>query len=164
MRTRGLGRPGLICLRVLVPILVYCHLAGLALAESGPSITELALAYDVRGYGEYTANPNGRVSPGEKVYIYLEVDGIASQVMRGQYQSRVSIDVEIVTPEGKAVFARKAAVVLNEQYESPQHEFWFYLWASVPKGLTAGRYMVNITARDLIADTYSQSGISIWLE
>jgi hypothetical protein len=110
----------------------------------------------IKGYGDYKPLPDGYAfaawsgtRPGEYVQLYVEVRNFASELRRGQYETRLASSVEIRDASGKQMWfhrfedgkqPRRRRTQIYEDYNS----YAFY----IPPNMPAGTYSLIVQVAD----------------
>ncbi|WP_157738828.1 hypothetical protein [Labrenzia sp. VG12] len=99
------------------------------------------------GYGIYTARAGDSFASGEPLLIYLEPVGFDWKQQDGLYNSLLTVDFDLTSPEGKVLAGQKGFGRFNFKSHVPNTEYMANLTLNV-SGAPAGDYVLVLTVND----------------
>lgn len=99
------------------------------------------------GYGIYTARDNNSFATGEPLLIYLEPVGFDWKQQDGLYNSLLTVDFDLTTPDGNVLAGQKGFGKFDFKSHLPNTEYMANLTLNV-SGAPAGDYVLVLTVND----------------
>lgn len=136
-------------------------------ADRGPlAVSEFAFAADrPTAYGEYAPQPDDTYAPGDTVWLYAELDGVAGEPVDDGEVVRIDLrqHVTVEGPDGDAL--RSQTDAHDDRFE-PETLERFYATTDVGLGpaVDAGSYDVAVTFTDAISGTEADATGSFQVE
>ena len=105
-------------------------------------------ATDWFGYGQFIPHTTQEFYPGEKFYVYMEIENPSARPTTDGFEVSYAISYEIRDAHAKVVFRQEA----NEQGErslSRKRDYWIPIHGTIPASLAPGQYQLRINLTDL---------------
>ncbi|WP_422376980.1 hypothetical protein [Roseibium sp.] len=99
------------------------------------------------GYGIYTARDDNSFAEGEPLLIYLEPVGFDWKQQDGLYNSLLTVDFDLTSPDGKVLAGQKGFGRFDFKSHVPNTEYMANLTLNV-SGAPAGDYVLVLTVND----------------
>lgn len=124
-----------------------------------PKIEHIQLCRRVTTYGVYEEMHRGDLVAGRpaQTIVYCELENLhAQEVPEGGYQTRLSTRMQLLTPEGEAVWSREEPQIVD-RCRRRRRDFFLAQRVTLPGTLPAGEYVLKVTIEDLLAHRTAES-------
>lgn len=125
--------------------------------EPGLSIAELVFcAAKPSGYDSYERQPEATYATDETVWVYLEIDGVASRETDDGIEIDLREDVLVTDPDGTAVIEDTLAFDQTFEPGTDMETFFVTNRLTLPEGPVLGDYEFQADFSDEIGDSETQ--------
>jgi len=121
-------------------------------------VRNLAFVTDIQSYGVYTPFEKYEFEPGQRVLLYAEVQNFKSVSTPKGYYTASRSKFEIFNSEGQRVASHEFPT--SEEYcRQYRRDFFLGYDFTLPRNLTAGKYLLRLVVEDGNSGRTGQSGI-----
>mgnify|MGYP001097145665 CR=1 FL=1 len=134
------------------------------LGELAPLLVRnLTFITRVQSYGVYEPFDKNEFVPGQDVLLYAEVENFKSEetprgfftVLQGRYQ---------IFDQGGRQVAEQDLSTTEEYCRNPRRDFFLGYFLRIPKGLSPGRYRLQLTVVDVKSQKVAQSSLDFTIK
>jgi hypothetical protein len=99
------------------------------------------------GFAAYKPRDNTGFKPGEPLIVYAEPIGVAWKQDGDEFSSKLTVDFEIRTPDGKVLAGQKGFGEFSLEAREPPLDYMSHIKLDV-SGAPAGPYILGLTIHD----------------
>ena len=99
------------------------------------------------GFAAYSPRENASFAPNEPLIVYTEPIGVAWKQNGGEFSSKLTVDFEIRTPDGKVLAVQKGFGEFALEAREPPLDYMSHIKLDV-SGAPAGSYILGLTIHD----------------
>jgi hypothetical protein len=123
---------------------------------SALGVRNMAFCTDVSSYGVYTRFKENNFAPGQQVLLYAEVENFKSVETHRGYHTVLKTSYQILDSSGTPV-VKDEPQAMEEYCQNPRRDYFVRYRLHLPKGITSGRYRLQLTIEDALGE---KSGVS----
>jgi len=123
---------------------------------SSLGVRNMAFCTDVSSYGVYTRFKENNFAPGQQVLLYAEVENFKSVETHRGYHTMLKTSYQILDSTGSPVVTDEPQA-MEEYCQNPRRDYFVRYRLHLPKGITSGRYRLQLTINDTLGE---KSGVS----
>jgi hypothetical protein len=123
---------------------------------SSLGVRNMAFCTDVSSYGVYTRFKENNFAPGQQVLLYAEVENFKSVETHRGYHTMLKTSYQILDSSGSPVVTDEPQA-MEEYCQNPRRDYFVRYRLHLPKGITSGRYRLQLTIHDTLGE---KSGVS----
>jgi hypothetical protein len=123
---------------------------------SSLGVRNMAFCTDVSSYGVYTRFKENNFGPGQQVLLYAEVENFKSVETHRGYHTVLKTSYQILDSAGVPV-VKDEPQAMEEYCQNPRRDYFVRYRLHLPKGITSGRYRLQLTIEDTLGE---KSGVS----
>lgn len=128
-------------------------------AHAPLELVELRLCSQVEGFGVVTPIDSSHLCAGDRVIVYVEVDGVHYDLTSNGYHSRLDGRQEI-TPEGGGPTLAAILPPFEEVATRRRRDYYAPYPVTIPRNLALGTYTLRLTLRDAHSDRIASRVVS----
>jgi hypothetical protein len=123
---------------------------------SSLGVRNMAFCTDVSSYGVYTRFKENNFAPGQQVLLYAEVENFKSVETHRGYHTVLKTSYQILDSAGAPV-VKDEPQSMEEYCQNPRRDYFVRYRLHLPKGITSGRYRLQLMIEDTLGE---KSGVS----
>ncbi len=129
------------------------HLANMSTLD----VRNLAFCEEVKSFGNYTPVKSISFKPGQRVFLYVEIDNFSVHLDGDKYETKLQTEYNIVDASGGRISTKLEPV--NEECRNRRHDYYITYTIDVPKDLRPGDYTLQLTIEDEVGQKSSEASI-----
>lgn len=123
------------------------------------SIRNSAFCEEISYFGNYKRFPREEFVPGQAVLLYAEIENFRSELSsEGEYRTRLSSLVEIVSPTGQIGW-KKSFAATEDICRNPRRDYFHNYQFNIPDRLPLGPHTLRLTVVDELSGKQATSTI-----
>jgi hypothetical protein len=122
------------------------------------SLRNLTICKKVYGYGVYDPYEDARLSPGQSLTLYVEIENYHSQPTEKGFSTLLASSYELVDEAGKRV-AGDAFPDVVDNCRSRRRDFHIQYSLTLPAKLAPGRYRLRLVVHDRQSDEIANTSV-----
>lgn len=123
---------------------------------SSLGVRNMAFCTEVSSYGVYTRFKENNFTPGQQVLLYAEVENFKSVETHRGFHTMLKTSYQILDSSGTPV-VKDEPQAMEEYCQNPRRDYFVRYRLHLPKGITSGRYRLQLTIEDTLG---AKSGVS----